>query len=64
MDPDLSDSSMLLGHAMAESQTHAQNGADRLERFAIGEDSSENLKLLGYRVMLKPSYLAEIEFLR
>lgn len=64
LDPDLTDDSMLQGHAMAESQTHAQNGNDRLERFTMGEDSSENLKLIGYRVMLKPSYLAEIEFLR
>jgi hypothetical protein len=28
------------------------------------DESSENLKAIGYRVMLKPSYLAEIEYLR
>jgi serine/threonine protein phosphatase PrpC len=49
---------------MAENQTTLQLGADRLERFSLKDESSDNLTLIGYSVMLKPSYLAEIEFMR
>ena len=55
---------MIQGHAMAENQTTLQLGADRLERFSLKDESSDNLKLIGYNVKLKPSYLAEIEFMK
>lgn len=55
---------MLKGHAMAENQTTFQLGADRLQRFSLQDESSDNLTIIGYNVMLRPSYLAEIEFIK
>ena len=55
---------MLKGHAMGENQTTLQLGADRLERFSNKDASSDDLMVVGYKVMLKSSYLAEIEFMR
>ena len=64
LDPDLTEKGMLKGHAMAENQTTFQLGADRLQRFSLQDESSDNLTIIGYNVMLRPSYLAEIEFIK
>ena len=55
---------MLFGYSKAENLTVLTNGMDRLERFSIRDESSDDLKLVGFRVLLKPTYLAELEFIK
>jgi hypothetical protein len=55
---------MLFGHAMAEDRETLINARDRLERFSIRDETSDNLKVLGYRVVLSPTYLSIIEAIK
>ena len=55
---------ILFGHSMAESVEVLTNANDRLDRFSLEDDTSEELMLLGLQVGLNPTYLAQLEFIK
>jgi hypothetical protein len=49
---------------MAENISVLTNEKDRLQRFSMSDETSDDLMLLGFSVQLKPTYLAQLEFMK